>query len=171
MKIKELSFFSEYRQKRPMFLTGSIKVLWRFSRKESACNSGDLGSISGSGRSPGAGHGYSLQYSLLENPVDRGAWRASVNRVAQSWTRLWLSSSSNKSTGQNVIKHWKQCSVMIVPLLLTAEHICDPTLCYNTGLLDLKPSCRSAGWWAETLGFLQKTKTFFSKEKLQKILV
>ena len=39
--------------------------------KESACNEGDLGKIPGLGRSPGGGHGYSLQYSCLENPVDR----------------------------------------------------------------------------------------------------
>ena len=42
--------------------------------KESDCNSGDLGSILGSGRSPGEGNGYSLQYSYLENPIDRRAW-------------------------------------------------------------------------------------------------
>ena len=48
----------------------------------------DVGSIPGSGRSPGGGNGSPLQYSSLENPVDRGAWRATVHRVAQSWTRL-----------------------------------------------------------------------------------
>ena len=46
--------------------------------KEGACNAGDVGSIPGSGRSPGEGKGYSLQYSCLENPMDRGAWRAVV---------------------------------------------------------------------------------------------
>ena len=45
--------------------------------KESACNAGDLGSIPGSGRSPGEGNGNPLQYSCLENPMDRGAWRES----------------------------------------------------------------------------------------------
>ena len=54
--------------------------------KESACNAGDLGSIPGSGRSPGEGNGYPLQYSCLENPMDRGAWRATVQRVAKSQT-------------------------------------------------------------------------------------
>ena len=44
--------------------------------KESAFSAEDPGLISGSGRSPGEGNGYSLQYSCLENPVDRGAWRA-----------------------------------------------------------------------------------------------
>ena len=44
--------------------------------KESACNARDLGSIPGLGRSPGEGNGNPLQYSYLENPTDRGAWRA-----------------------------------------------------------------------------------------------
>ena len=43
--------------------------------KESACDAGDLGLIPGLGRSPGGGHGNPLQYSSLENPMDRGAWR------------------------------------------------------------------------------------------------
>ena len=43
----------------------------------------DMGSIPGSGRSPGGGHGTPLQYSCLENPMDRGAWRAIVHGVAQ----------------------------------------------------------------------------------------
>ena len=51
--------------------------------KESACNVGDLGSIPGSGRSPGEGNGNPLQYSCLENPMDRGAWRATVHVVAR----------------------------------------------------------------------------------------
>ena len=59
--------------------------------KESACNAGDTGdvcSISGSGRSPGEGHGNPLQYSCLENPMDRGGWWATVHEVAKSQTRL-----------------------------------------------------------------------------------
>ena len=56
--------------------------------KASACNVGDLGSIPGLGRSPGEGNGYPLQYSGLENSTDRGAWPATVHRVAKSWTRL-----------------------------------------------------------------------------------
>ena len=54
--------------------------------KESACNAGDLGSIPGSGRSPGVGNGNPLQYSCLENPVDKGHWWATVHGVAKSWT-------------------------------------------------------------------------------------
>ena len=56
--------------------------------KESACNVGDLGLIPGLGRSPGEGNGYPLQYSGLENPMDREAWRAMVHGVTKSWTRL-----------------------------------------------------------------------------------
>ena len=54
--------------------------------KKSACNAGDLGLIPGLGRSSGEGKGYPLQYSCLENPMDRGAWWATVHRVAKSWT-------------------------------------------------------------------------------------
>ena len=56
--------------------------------KESACNAGDLGSIPGLRRSPGGGHGNPLQYSCLENPMDRGAWQATVHGVTKGWTRL-----------------------------------------------------------------------------------
>ena len=52
--------------------------------KEFTCNAGDPGSISGSGRFPGEGNGYPLQYSCLENPVDRGAWSAIVHGIKKS---------------------------------------------------------------------------------------
>ena len=51
--------------------------------KESACNAGDLGSIPGSGRSPEEGNGNPLQYSCLENPIDRGAWQVTVRGIAR----------------------------------------------------------------------------------------
>ena len=51
--------------------------------KESACNAGDPGLIPGSGRSPGEGNGNPLQYSCLENPMDRGAWQATVHGVTR----------------------------------------------------------------------------------------
>ena len=56
--------------------------------KESACNAGDPGSISRSGRSPGEGHGNPLQYSYLETSMDRRVWQARVHGVAKSWTGL-----------------------------------------------------------------------------------
>ena len=64
---------------------GWINPFWGFpgglDGKESALNAGDPGSIPGSGRSPGEGNGNPLQYSCLENPMDRGAWQAAVHGV------------------------------------------------------------------------------------------
>ena len=51
--------------------------------KESACNARDAALIPGSGRSPGGGNGYPLQYSCLGNPVDKEAWLATVHEVAK----------------------------------------------------------------------------------------
>ena len=56
--------------------------------KESACNAGDLGLIPGLGRCPGEGNSNPPQYSGLENPTDRGAWRATIRGVATSRARL-----------------------------------------------------------------------------------
>ena len=54
----------------------------------SARDTGDMGSIPRSGRSPGGGNGNAFQYSCLEKPMDRGAWWATVHRVAKSQTQL-----------------------------------------------------------------------------------
>ena len=64
------------REERPWWLRG----------KESACNAADLCSFPWSGRSSGEGNGYPLQYSYLENPMDRGVWLATVHGVAESLT-------------------------------------------------------------------------------------
>ena len=66
-----------------MALTG---LPWRLSGKKTACNAGDLGLIPGLGKAPGGGHDNPLQYSFLENPMDREAWWATVHRVSNSWT-------------------------------------------------------------------------------------
>ena len=54
--------------------------------KESTCKARDVSSIPGSGRSPGEGIGYPLQYSCLENFMDKGAWWATVHGVTKIWT-------------------------------------------------------------------------------------
>ena len=56
--------------------------------KESACNAGDPSLIPGSGRSSGEGNGYPLQYSCLENSMDRGPWQATIHGVTKSQTGL-----------------------------------------------------------------------------------
>ena len=64
----------------------SARIPRWLSGKESVCNAGDLGLIPGLGRSPGGGHGNPLQYSCLENPMDRGTRQAMVHWVAESET-------------------------------------------------------------------------------------
>ena len=63
---------------------------WWLRSKESACNAGDLGSIPGSGTSPGEGNDYPLQYSCLENPMDGGAWQAIAHMVSELTWLKWL---------------------------------------------------------------------------------
>ena len=73
--------------------------------KNLAANAGDIrdtGPIPRLGRSPGGGHGNPLQYSCLENPMDRGAWQATVYRAAKSWTQLkQLSTDTSKAKFRN----------------------------------------------------------------------
>ena len=87
-----------------LFIQASHGLPCRLSSKESTCNAGaagDVGSIPGSERSPGGEYGHPVQYSSLENPMDRGAWRATVHRVAKSQTWLkWLSTHTCSSHPQ-----------------------------------------------------------------------
>ena len=64
---------------------GLLHNIAGFPSKESACSAGNLVSFPGLGRSPGEGNGNPLQYSCLENPIDRGAWWAVVHWVTKSW--------------------------------------------------------------------------------------
>ena len=77
--------------------------------KASAYNAGDPGSIPGSGRSPGEGNDNPFQYSCLENPMDRGAWWATVHGVAKSRTRL----SDFTSLHFNKHLHSLSCKVLL----------------------------------------------------------
>ena len=63
-------------------------------------DAGDTGSLPASGRSPGGGHGNSLQYSCLENPMDREAWQATVHRVTKSWTGQKRLSTAHPTNGE-----------------------------------------------------------------------
>ena len=85
--------------------------------KESACKEGDPGLISGLGRSPGEGNGSPLQYACLENPMDGGAWRATVHGVAKSRTRL--SDFTFIFTFQLLSMFWIP-SLLFIPWTITA---------------------------------------------------
>ena len=73
--------------------------------KESACDAGDPSSIPGSGRSPGEGNGSPLQYSCLENPMDRGDWWATVRGVARVGQDLATKPAPNMSRA-SLVAQW-----------------------------------------------------------------
>ena len=76
-------------QLQPESTWGNLGFAGGMSGKNPLANAGDLrdlGLIPGSGRTPGEGHGNPLQYSCLENPMDRGAWQAMGHKVVTSWT-------------------------------------------------------------------------------------
>ena len=77
--------------------------------KKSACNAGDTGLIPGLGRS-GGGHGNPLQYSCLENSMNRGTWWATRHRVAKSWT--WLKQFSMHS---NILDKKMKMKILKIP--------------------------------------------------------
>ena len=79
--VEQLAWYlidSKAEQMLPIIFPGS-------SDHKTICNAGDLGSIPGSGRSPGEGNGNPLQYSCLKNPMNRGAWRDAVHGITKSW--------------------------------------------------------------------------------------
>ena len=81
----ELSYISV---KMLLFFFFFLSITGDSDGKEHTCNAGEPGLIPGSGRSSGEGNGNPLQYSCLENSMDRGAWWATVHGVAKSQTRL-----------------------------------------------------------------------------------
>ena len=83
--------------------------------KDSAYNAGDLGSVPGSGGAPGEGNGYPLQYCCLKNPMDRGAWQATVHGIAESdrtEQRTLLPLTTQNPTG--VIRNFHDISSFIL---------------------------------------------------------
>ena len=82
----------------------------------------DVGSIPGLGRSPGEGHSYPLQYSCLENPMDRGTWRATVHRVAKSQTQLKQLSTHVPKERATLGSNWRLCRRgVLIPFFLTSH--------------------------------------------------
>ena len=82
----------------------------------------DLGLISGLGRSPGGGHGNPLQYSCLESPMGRGAWRATVHGVAESQTRLSETVCTHTHVRVSLMKSLKD--YRIFTFIISAEKFC-----------------------------------------------
>ena len=99
--------------------------------KASACNAGDLGSNPGSGRSPGEGSGNPFQYSCLENPMDRGAWWATVYRVAKS--RTWLSNFT-------ILLHFSSVA-QLCPTLCDPMNLSTPGLPVHHQLPEFTQTC------------------------------
>ena len=97
--------------------------------KGSVCSAEGTGSILGLGRSPGEGNGYPLQYSCLENPIDRGAWWATVHGVTKSWAFL-LNYHLLSNTSLNILLKIST-SLTTLPVCLTLldslEHPMSPS--------------------------------------------
>ena len=94
--------------------------------KNPPANAGDarnVGSIPGSGRSPGVGNGNPHQYSCLENSMDRGAWQTIIHRVAKSWTRLSSWAYNRKVVGPGLNKKPKVQTEMWLGLLTAIMHL------------------------------------------------
>ena len=96
---ESLCLFQRYIRNRPSQLVLVVK-----NPPPNAGNLRDAGSIPGSGRSPGGGHGNTLQYSCLKNPMGRGAWQATIHRVVKSWT-LTEATSCARMLGMMVVRH------------------------------------------------------------------
>ena len=116
--------------------TSVLGLGWWLSGEEATCSAGDLDSIPGLGRPPGGGHDNPLQCSCLENPMDRGAWRAAVHGVTMSWTRL-----SDYACMQAHTHTHTHTTNDIEHLLGAADH-----LCLFFGELSTQILCPSCNW-------------------------
>ena len=99
------------------FLGGSVV-------KNPSANAGDSGSIPGLGRFPGGGHGNPLQYSCLENPMDRGAWRATVHGVTESDVTEELTTSNSVPSIRHILQRMREKSRLRDLLALLDLAIC-----------------------------------------------
>ena len=92
---------------RPVFLIPDNPSEWLprwLSSKESTCSAGDAGLIPGLGRSPEGGHGILLQYCCLKNPMDRGAWQATVHGVAKELDMTERRNTHTQSVSRSTVK-------------------------------------------------------------------
>ena len=134
-------------------------LYWGFSAgpdsKESACNEGDPGLIPGSGRSPGEGNGNPLQYSHLENSMDRGAMRS--HRVRHDWTTNIFTFLSLSLWWKPSLSHWATREVPHKTLRIHGTHLgnngCRPRPCYITALRSLRVEFLQI--WKLTSGMLK----------------
>ena len=106
--------------------------------KEFTCNVGDLGLIPGLGRSPGEGNGYPLQYSCLENSMDRGAWQATVHGAAELDTTEQLSLSLSFTSFQYTIHSW----IILLKLLSSWRYTLLLTKGTYTSISSLHPTLK-----------------------------
>ena len=100
--------------------------------KNLPANAGDIrdtGSVPELGRSPGEGHGNPLQYSCLENPMDRGAWWATVHRVAKSWTQLKRFSMHTLMLSHSLSPPFLTLTVTWSKVAQSCPTLCDPMDC------------------------------------------
>ena len=100
---KTLYTYREYRHHAPVYLCSPGGS----DGKESACSVGNLGLIPGLGRSSVGGTGNPLQHSCLENPMDRGAWRATVHIITKSQTWLSYEACMHACTSVSVFVSWQ----------------------------------------------------------------
>ena len=112
------------------FVSKGMLLLCGSDDKESACKEEDLGSVPGSRRYPGERNGYLLQYSCLENPMDRGAWQARLQpvgcRVRRGWTTHTVTFTSSRFVpaflprSQRLLTSWQR--ILLKKLRITREH-------------------------------------------------
>ena len=121
--------------------------------EESACNAGHLGSIPGSGRSPGEGNGYPVQYSCLENSTDRGTWWTTAHGVARIWTGL-SNPHFHFLTSMTVYKNFQSIALTFKNFLF--QNLLTILFSLNWSLHSVKHSC----FKCKNLGVLKKANTW-----------